>query len=108
MGHGIEGGLFLSNRRLFAMPDNQAADGIKTDMKENVYGGCGDGVNVWSPEGTLLSRVLLEVGIGNLGFGKPGELFAMGDTVSWKTALNKPVVGATATGRVSGSQQSNK
>jgi gluconolactonase len=96
MGHGIEGGPFLSNKWLFAMPDNQAADGIKTDMKGDVYGGCGDGVNVWTPADTLLGKILPEGAIGNLVFGGPGELFAMGDTAVWKIDLNETVVGTTA------------
>jgi gluconolactonase len=96
MGEGIQGGPFLSNRRLFAMPDNQAPDGIKSDTKGNVYAGCGDGVNVWSPGGTLLGRILLEGGIGNLGFGEAGELFAMGNQILWKINLDKAVVGAFA------------
>jgi gluconolactonase len=42
---------FLTGRRLFAMADKGAPDGIKCDMRGNVYSGCGDGVNVWSPGG---------------------------------------------------------
>ena len=96
MGHGTQGGPFLGNRHLFAMPDNQGPDGIKSDTKGNVYAGCGDGVNVWSPGGTLLGKILLEGGTGNLGFGEAGELFALGDTVLWKIEMNQAVVGATA------------
>jgi hypothetical protein len=46
---------FLANRRLFAMADVGIPDGIKCDTEGNVYSGCGDGLNIWSPGGILLA-----------------------------------------------------
>jgi len=88
------GAPFLSGKRLFAMPDNQGPDGIKSDTNGNVYAGCGDGVNVWSPGGALLGKMLLPGGTANIGFGEPGELYAMSDTVLWKIQLSPSTVGA--------------
>ncbi|PPQ81636.1 hypothetical protein CVT25_013608 [Psilocybe cyanescens] len=42
------------NRRVFAYADTGIPDGINLDAAGNVYSGCGDGVNVWSPDGVLL------------------------------------------------------
>ncbi|KAL4989956.1 hypothetical protein BDW68DRAFT_186089 [Aspergillus falconensis] len=44
---------FLANRRVFAMTDSGIPDGIKCDLDGNMYSGCGDGVNLWSPGGKL-------------------------------------------------------
>lgn len=44
------------------MADSTIPDGIKCDMGGNVYSGCGDGVNIWSPGGVLLGRILVEGG----------------------------------------------
>lgn len=40
------GQLILIYRRLFAMADTGVPDGIKCDTIGNVYGGCGDGLNI--------------------------------------------------------------
>lgn len=44
-------------------------DGIKADVKGNVWATCNDGVNVYSPEGTLLETVEVPEGPANCGFG---------------------------------------
>ena len=69
---------------------------IDTTRPSIIYAGCDDGINLWNPGDTLLDKILLEGGIGNLGFGEAGKLFAVGDTVWWRVDLNKAVVGATA------------
>ncbi|KAG2744057.1 calcium-dependent phosphotriesterase [Suillus brevipes Sb2] len=46
----------FTNRRVFAYSESSAADGIQLDTMGNVYGGCGDGVHVWNPEGTLIGK----------------------------------------------------
>jgi gluconolactonase len=90
----IEGG-FLGNRRVFAMPENQGPDGIKVDVAGNMYSGVRDGVDVWTSGGTLLGgKILLEGGIGNLGFGEPGVLWAMGGNLLWRVDPSPGVVGA--------------
>ncbi|KAF2863185.1 calcium-dependent phosphotriesterase [Piedraia hortae CBS 480.64] len=52
----------LRNRELFAYVDTGFPDGIHTDTEGNVWSGCGDGINVWDPEGVLLGK--LSVGNG--------------------------------------------
>ncbi|KAF3056515.1 Gluconolactonase [Daldinia childiae] len=85
---------FLSNRRLFAFADVGIPDGIKCDMDGNVYSGCGDGVNVWSPGGVLLGRILVDGGVANFCFGQSGELFILNEFRLWKAQLNSSVRGA--------------
>ncbi|KAI1481843.1 calcium-dependent phosphotriesterase [Daldinia eschscholtzii] len=85
---------FLSNRRLFAFADVGIPDGIKCDMEGNVYSGCGDGVNVWSPGGVLLGKILVQDGVANFCFGRGGELFILNEHRLWKAQLNPSVRGA--------------
>ncbi|CAE6478386.1 unnamed protein product [Rhizoctonia solani] len=49
----------LTNRRLFAFTDCGMPDGIKCDIKGNVYAGCFDGVHVWNKHGALMGKILL-------------------------------------------------
>ncbi|KAF8853423.1 gluconolactonase precursor [Acephala macrosclerotiorum] len=85
---------FMTNRRLFAMAANGIPDGIKCDMNGNVYSGCGDGVNVWSPGGVLLGIVKIEGGVANFCFGKEGALYILNEHRLWKAQLSKSVRGA--------------
>lgn len=85
---------FLVNRRTFAMADQGFPDGIKCDTEGNVYSGCGDGVNVWSPGGVLVGKILVDGGVANLCFGAPGELFILNGTRLWRALLAEPVQGA--------------
>lgn len=85
---------FLTNRRLFAFADAGIPDGIKCDMEGNVYSGCGDGVNVWSPGGVLMGRIAVEDGVANFCFGRGGELFLLNETRLWRAQLGSHVRGA--------------
>ncbi|KAL5339454.1 hypothetical protein BJX70DRAFT_387887 [Aspergillus crustosus] len=85
---------FLTNRRLFAMADSTIPDGIKCDLEGNVYSGCGDGLNVWSPGGDLLGRILVKGGVANFCFGRDGEIFLLNEHRLWRTKLNGNVKGA--------------
>ncbi|KAB2580440.1 Gluconolactonase [Lasiodiplodia theobromae] len=85
---------FLTNRRLFAFADSGIPDGIKVDMDGNVYSGCGDGLNVWSPGGLLLGRILVEGGVANFCFGRPGEVFLLNEHKLWRAQLAQTVRGA--------------
>jgi gluconolactonase len=49
----------FTHRRVFAYPDSSAPDGIQLDTMGNVYSTCGDGVQVWNAEGTLLGKFYL-------------------------------------------------
>ena len=94
LGHCRNPGL-LGNRELFAFPDIGSYKGVKTDTKGNVYAGADDGVTVWSAGGDLLGKIVIEGGVANLGFGRPGVLFALGDTRLWRIDLAKDVVGSS-------------
>ncbi|KAH8675227.1 gluconolactonase precursor [Ilyonectria robusta] len=85
---------FLTNRRLFAMADTGIPDGIKCDVHGNVYSGCGDGINVWSPGGVLLGKILVEGGAANFCFGADGEVFILNETRIWRAQLATSTKGA--------------
>ncbi|CAK7204185.1 hypothetical protein SEUCBS139899_006939 [Sporothrix eucalyptigena] len=85
---------FLTNRRLFAMADTGIPDGIKCDTDGNVYSGCGDGINVWTPGGVLLGKILVEGGAANFCFGRDGDLFILNETRLWRAKLGTGVKGA--------------
>lgn len=88
------GDVFLTNRRLFAMANHGIPDGIKCDLEGNVYSGCGDGINVWSPGGVLLGKVLIQGGVANFCFGRNGEMFALNEHRLWRIQLGAAVKGA--------------
>jgi len=50
----------FKNRRVFAYVDAGVPDGIQVDSDGNIYSGCADGTQVWSPEGTLLGKFVVE------------------------------------------------
>ncbi|KAK4959642.1 hypothetical protein LTR66_013005 [Elasticomyces elasticus] len=85
---------FLSNRRLFAMADVGIPDGIKCDLKGNVYSGCGDGVSVWNAGGVLLGKIMIRGGVANFCFGRKGEMFLLNETKFWVVRVAKNVQGA--------------
>jgi gluconolactonase len=67
----------LANRRTFAFCDTGIPDGIKCDEHGNVYSGCGDGVHVWDPEGTMIGKIVVGNTTANFCFAKGGMwLFA--------------------------------
>jgi gluconolactonase len=76
------------------MANTGIPDGIKCDMNGNVYSGCGDGVNVWSPGGVLLGRILVEGGVANFCFGRGGEMFLLNENKLWRAQLSDSVRGA--------------
>jgi gluconolactonase len=87
-------GPFLANKRLFAFADGGWPDGIKCDMKGNVYSGCGDGVEVWNPAGTLIGKILVEGGVANFSFGQNGAIYMCNETRLWKAQIGEHVKGA--------------
>ncbi|KAJ4322262.1 hypothetical protein N0V94_002492 [Neodidymelliopsis sp. IMI 364377] len=58
----------LVGRRTFAYADNGFPDGVHCDMEGNVWAGCGDGVHIWNPEGTLLGKIWTGVETNNFAF----------------------------------------
>jgi gluconolactonase len=69
-------------------------DGIKCDMEGNVYSGCGDGINVWSPGGILLGIITVDGGASNFCFGREGTMYILNENRLWKAQLSKSVRGA--------------
>ncbi|POS78066.1 SMP-30/Gluconolaconase/LRE-like region [Diaporthe helianthi] len=90
---------FLTNRRLFAFAENGVPDGIKCDVDGNVYSGCGDGVNVWSPGGVLLGKIRVEGGAANFCFGNEGEMFILNEKRLWRATLGESTKGALLHGK---------
>ncbi|PHH70318.1 hypothetical protein CDD82_7208 [Ophiocordyceps australis] len=88
------GGYFLENRRLFAMADNGIPDGVKCDVFGNVYSGCGDGINIWSPQGILIGKILVEGGAANFCFGFNGQMFILAEKKLYSARLSPSVRGA--------------
>jgi len=70
----------FKNRRVFAYIDTGVPDGIQVDTKGNVYSGCGDGVQVWNPSGTLLGKFFLGTTSANLVFAGKGQLVILAET----------------------------
>lgn len=68
------------NRRIFAYVDTGVPDGVQVDSEGNVYSGCGDGVQVWSSEGTLLGKFFIETTSANMVFAGDGRLVIMAET----------------------------
>jgi sugar lactone lactonase YvrE len=81
---------YLINRRTFAYASNHLPDGIKCDMKGNVYSGTGCGVEVWNPTGSLIGKIVVpgSQGCANFCFGLEGEMFLCGEQRLWRVQLN--------------------
>lgn len=58
----------LAGRRTFAFADNGLPDGVHCDVKGNVWAACGDGIHIWSPEGTLLGKIWTGIWTPNFAF----------------------------------------
>ncbi len=59
----------LSNSRVFAVVDPPASDGLRLDTDGNVWTSAGDGVHVYTPDGSLLGKILVPERVANLCFG---------------------------------------
>ncbi|KAI8973090.1 D-lactonohydrolase-like protein [Trametes punicea] len=70
----------FTNRRVFAYVDTGIPDGIQLDADDNLYAGCGDGVQVWNSEGILLGKFFLGTTSANLVFAGDGRLVIMAET----------------------------
>lgn len=80
------------------MADTGIPDGIKCDIKGNVYSGCGDGLSIWSAGGTLIGKILIPGGVANFCFGRGGELFLLNETKFWVAKVGADVKGALLEG----------
>ncbi|KAF8981866.1 calcium-dependent phosphotriesterase [Cyathus striatus] len=70
----------FTNRRVFAYADTGVPDGVQVDANGNVYAGCGDGVNVWNDEGTLIGKFFIGTTSSNMVFAGDGRLVIMAET----------------------------
>ncbi|KAF2656998.1 lactonohydrolase [Lophiostoma macrostomum CBS 122681] len=73
----------VSGRRTFAYADKGFPDGIHADAEGNVWAGCGDGVHVWSPDGTLLGKVWIGVVSNNFAFLTGGRVLVFSNSQLW-------------------------
>lgn len=69
-------------------------DGIKCDLRGNVYSGCGDGVAVWSAGAVLLGKIKIPGGAANFCFGRAGEMFILNEQRFWIANFSAEVQGA--------------
>ena len=81
----------LANNRLFAVVRPGAADGFRVDTEGNLFTSAWDGVQVYSPEGELLGRILVpEDRTANCVFGGPdrSRLYITADKSLYSIQLN--------------------
>ncbi|KAG8215752.1 hypothetical protein J3R82DRAFT_7650 [Butyriboletus roseoflavus] len=64
----------FENRRVFAYSDSGIPDGIQLDTNGNIFSGCGDGIHVWDPKGTLIGKFFLNSTAPEMIFTKSGLL----------------------------------
>ena len=61
----------VSGGEVYATIDERFPDGIRCDELGNVWASSGDGVQIFSPAGDLIARILVPEGPANLAFGGP-------------------------------------
>ena len=72
----------LTGRRTFAYSDNGIPDGLHTDTEGNVWAGCGDGIHIWNPEGTLIGKIWVGITTANFAF-LPGAVMVFSNKQLW-------------------------
>ncbi|EPE10888.1 evolved d-pantonohydrolase [Ophiostoma piceae UAMH 11346] len=77
----------FDNRKTFAYADSSVPDGVHCDAKGNVYAGCGDGVHVWNPSGTLIGKIFLGTGAANFQFAGKGRMVICAETELYYVTL---------------------
>jgi len=55
-----------------------------------VYSGTGDGINVWSPGGVLLGKIIVE-NVANFAFGPDGQIFVLASKKLYLAQLDESV-----------------
>ena len=70
----------FDNRRTLAYVPSFIPDGVHTDSKGRVYAGCGDGVHVWNPSGTLIGKIYTGTVAANFQFAGKGRMVITGQT----------------------------
>jgi gluconolactonase len=64
-------GKTLANGRVFCSTDNGLPDGFRVDVDGNIWTSAADGVHCFSPQGTLLGKILVPQTVANVTFGGP-------------------------------------
>ncbi|MHA1565110.1 MAG: SMP-30/gluconolactonase/LRE family protein [Alphaproteobacteria bacterium] len=84
-------GRTLSNSRVFATCDNGLFDGFRCDTDGNVWSSAADGVHCYTPDGTLIGKILIPEVVANVVFGGPkmNRLFICGTTSIYSAYLNR-------------------
>ncbi|HMO85270.1 MAG TPA: SMP-30/gluconolactonase/LRE family protein [Lacipirellulaceae bacterium] len=85
-----EDGATLSNPRVFAEITPWVPDGFRCDSQGNLYVTAGDGVQIFTPAGDLIGKILTPEVAGNLSFGMPDRqtLFIGATRSLWSIRLN--------------------
>jgi gluconolactonase len=71
MAYDVVDGERLANGRLFAEVDPWVPDGMRVDVKGNVWIAAGDGIQCHNPKGRLIGKIRTPQVAANLSFGKP-------------------------------------
>ena len=88
-------GRWLRNGSVFAEIEPGMPDGLRVDRSGNVFTSAGDGIQVFSPAGKQLGKILVPETVANCTFGGPGKntLFIAATTSVYQIELN--TLGAT-------------
>jgi gluconolactonase len=85
-----DGGASIENPAVLAVVDPGVPDGMRVDTDGNLYVAAGDGVQVLSPSGDLLGKILTPDVVTNCAFGMPDyqTLFIAATECVWKVRLD--------------------
>lgn len=67
---------------------NKKKIGVHCDSDGNVYAGCGDGVQVWNPSGTLIGKIYVGTTVANFQFAGDGRMVICAETKLFYATLN--------------------
>ena len=83
-------GASIENPAVLAVVDPGVPDGMRVDTDGNLYVAAGDGVQVFSPSGDLLGKILTPDVVTNCAFGMPDyqTLFIAATECVWKVRLD--------------------
>lgn len=84
--------------KIFCTIDHGVADGIRCDTQGRLYAGCGDGVQIFNPDGSRIARILVPQVVTNLCFGGPDfdTLYMTGTTTLYSIKLSARGAGVAA------------
>ena len=83
-------GTSIANSRVFAVCDSGLFDGFRCDIHGNIWSSAADGVHCFTPDGTLIGKILIPETVANVTFGgaKYNRLFICGTTSIYSVFLN--------------------